>query len=392
MNDDVKDLYEQGNRYFEEHLFEEAIKSYSQAILNFENGSGSSDVSLVSLLLNRALCYHKVRDYDKSLDDCTCALALDTNNAKAYLRRAMVYEYQTNYVKALNDVKQALSLGPSGNLLKTALSLQSKFRKIVGDDQDAMQLETPPSSLVTEFQTLRLTILESPPAHVSPHRKLEYKMCIGNEFGLWNREILKNSNPSHIKILCKVMTLSMSRTPVRMDIINDDSIFDFDCNPMDESGRFKFSCALRGYVNLVDIPDVFIFRFSLSSGLPGDIEVMPVLSLPISLEKSYHDSKVVKSFVNLGQSIGASCIREIALPQHDMRVFGFECPYSLGIGGKLWDSTFVLLKYLHDSIEVNQLLKSSLVIELGCGTGLLGEWESIVFISYLFAFDNSHLI
>lgn len=77
------------------------------------------------------------------------------------------------------------------------------------------------------------------------------------------------------------------------------------------------------------------------------------------------------------RAVGAQCIRDIILDniqktQFKFNFMAFECPGSLGIGGKVWDSTYVLLKYLNDRPD---LIRNKHVIELGSGTGLAGTYE-----------------
>lgn len=76
--------------------------------------------------------------------------------------------------------------------------------------------------------------------------------------------------------------------------------------------------------------------------------------------------------------IGAQCIREVAIPQDLMAAterpkvgfLAYECPGYLGIGGKVWDSTYVLFKYLQRNPE---LIRQKSVFEFGSGTGLAGR-------------------
>ena len=42
----------------------------------------------------------------------------------------------------------------------------------------------------------------------------------------------------------------------------------------------------------------------------------------------------------------------------------------LGIAGKVWDSTFVLLEYLNSHRDI---VENRVVVELGSGTGLAGK-------------------
>eukprot|EP01035_Chromulina_nebulosa_P017559 gene17559-23123_t len=54
----------------------------------------------------------------------------------------------------------------------------------------------------------------------------------------------------------------------------------------------------------------------------------------------------------------------------DKTIYVLESPAYLGIGGKIWDSTYVLLDYLYK--HCSHLIKDRRILELGCGTGLTG--------------------
>ena len=74
----------------------------------------------------------------------------------------------------------------------------------------------------------------------------------------------------------------------------------------------------------------------------------------------------------------AQCIREFQFPDGPpARFLALECPGSLGIGGKVWDSTYVLLRYL---AQRNDLIRGRSVFEFGSGTGLAGIY---LFISVI---------
>jgi hypothetical protein len=69
-------------------------------------------------------------------------------------------------------------------------------------------------------------------------------------------------------------------------------------------------------------------------------------------------------------TVEAQCIREFRFPNGPSALFlALECPGSLGIGGKVWDSTYVLLRYL---ALHSDLIRGRSVFEFGSGTGLAG--------------------
>jgi hypothetical protein len=80
-----------------------------------------------------------------------------------------------------------------------------------------------------------------------------------------------------------------------------------------------------------------------------------------------------------------SCIRMIDLSsssssstiRNNHSVLGYECPGLLGIGGKLWDSTYVLLQYLGANSDI---VRGKRVVELGSGTGMAGTFQERMYM------------
>lgn len=73
--------------------------------------------------------------------------------------------------------------------------------------------------------------------------------------------------------------------------------------------------------------------------------------------------------MSIGDVLGAQCIRTVRM--ETSKFFALECPGYLGIGGKIWDSTYVLLRYLSRP-DISCLLAARSVLELGSGTGIAG--------------------
>jgi predicted nicotinamide N-methyase len=85
----------------------------------------------------------------------------------------------------------------------------------------------------------------------------------------------------------------------------------------------------------------------------------------ISSESSNNQDAILA----LGKSLGAFCIREVKFCTSTF--YALECPGYLGIGGKIWDSTYVLLAYL-SRLENIDIIRHRNILELGSGTGIAG--------------------
>ena len=115
-------------------------------------------------------------------------------------------------------------------------------------------------------------------------------------------------------------------------------------------------------------PEAVMFRFELAGALPSGAVVQPLLSLPIAFQQSPSKKCIVPSHENF------NCVREVTVRTSEAdtaTVYVFESGGFLGIGGKVWDSSYILLDYLTDSRD--ELMVGSVVVELGSGTGITGE-------------------
>ena len=116
-----------------------------------------------------------------------------------------------------------------------------------------------------------------------------------------------------------------------------------------------------------DYPPAVMFRFELAGALPSGAVVQPLLSLPIALQHTSISQYTMPSHVNF------NCVREVTVQTGETDtsiVYVFESSGFLGIGGKVWDSSYVLLDYLTG--VRNELIAGSVVVELGSGTGITG--------------------
>jgi len=72
----------------------------------------------LSLNLNLALAYLKIKNPDQALRVCNEALSIDENSLKALYRRASVYYEKKNWDAANKDVKKAIEVAPEDKAIK----------------------------------------------------------------------------------------------------------------------------------------------------------------------------------------------------------------------------------------------------------------------------------
>ncbi|KAF8088674.1 hypothetical protein N665_0532s0037 [Sinapis alba] len=106
---DANSEKEQGNEYFKQKKFNEAIDCYSRSIALSPNAVAFA---------NRAMAYLKIKRYREAEVDCTEALNLDDRYIKAYSRRATARKQLGMIREAKEDAEFALRLEPESQELK----------------------------------------------------------------------------------------------------------------------------------------------------------------------------------------------------------------------------------------------------------------------------------
>ncbi|XP_062230638.1 uncharacterized protein LOC133928357 isoform X2 [Phragmites australis] len=127
---------EQGNEYFKQKKFSEAIECYSRSI-------GLSPTAVA--FANRAMAYLKLRRFEKAEDDCTEALNLDDRYIKAYSRRITARKELGKLKEAMDDAEFAISLDPNNAELRKqyseikALHMEKMAKKasVLADKKDS---------------------------------------------------------------------------------------------------------------------------------------------------------------------------------------------------------------------------------------------------------------
>lgn len=179
--------YEEGNQLYQNGDYVSAVDCYSHGILARPE-LHDQDLA-IKLLLNRTQCNLNLREYVAAVKDCTSILYLDDLCIKAYIRRAIAYENLGKFKEGLADTEKAM-INPPTSLINVILKLSSRLKKLLLCDEKAIEKEGRPDRMVTNQQTLRLNFLETIPNKVEIGEFFLVRLCIGNEFGLWDRSFL----------------------------------------------------------------------------------------------------------------------------------------------------------------------------------------------------------
>ncbi|RKF59321.1 DnaJ-like protein subfamily C member 7-like protein [Erysiphe neolycopersici] len=132
----------EGNFEYKAGKFKEAIEKYSEALeIDPSNKSTNS-----KLLLNRALCHLRLKNYKIAIADCERAIVLDPSYTKARKTKATATGQSGDWAAAVREWKDLLELDPSDSSiakeLRTAELEQKKsqrkdYYKLLGVEKDA---------------------------------------------------------------------------------------------------------------------------------------------------------------------------------------------------------------------------------------------------------------
>jgi import receptor subunit TOM70 len=157
-------LKKAGNDQYGSKNFNKAIELYGNAILC------KPDPIFYS---NRAACYNALGDWDKTIEDTTAAISLDSGYLKALNRRANAYEHIGNYSEALIDTTAGCILTDFNNE-KSAQSVE-RLLKAVAEAKAKTIMATkekklPSATFVTNYlQSFRP---KSPPSNLADSMEL----------------------------------------------------------------------------------------------------------------------------------------------------------------------------------------------------------------------------
>ncbi|CAM8931196.1 unnamed protein product [Rhodiola kirilowii] len=148
---------EQGNEYFKQKKYKEAIDCYSRSI-------GLSPTAVA--YANRAMAYLKIRRFQEAEDDCTEALNLDDRYIKAYSRRSTARKELKRFKESMEDADFALKLEPINQEVKKQYSeAKSMYEKDLLERTAGALHRTTQGAEKNKQTAVRLQELSSPPVN-----------------------------------------------------------------------------------------------------------------------------------------------------------------------------------------------------------------------------------
>ena len=315
------EFYEQGNDFYKANDYQAAIVQYSMGI----NDHNISHDLKKKLLLNRAQSYLNLRDYTAAIHDCTMILdTLDDACPKALIRRALAYENCGNYRRGLIDIEKAMSLPGTAlptSLADTAMKLKTRLYGLAKADEIALIKEGRPDRMIHAHQTLRLNFNAEVPTEVNVEESFVVHLCIGNEFGLWNRSNMEIPSTTTAAAASSSSVASIvdphigGDNLVRAQVSLTRSLIDCDGTDICTLSVVQQTTAGGGGEDVVGLDGkvslrlvfsfnhtdntntitnstssstkprpseaIAVLKFSLNRCLPSGVDVVPVLTLPI---------------------------------------------------------------------------------------------------------------
>ncbi|KAE8891837.1 hypothetical protein PF005_g11892 [Phytophthora fragariae] len=117
-------LKQKGNRFYKKKQYEDAIKSYMEALL--------ASPFNVAVLANIAQCFLRLEQLDDCVEFCTRTLYVDKNHVKALSRRATAWHRQEKLKEAAEDMRKAFELDSEN------ADIAEQHSIIVGDYEDSI--------------------------------------------------------------------------------------------------------------------------------------------------------------------------------------------------------------------------------------------------------------
>uniref|UniRef100_H3GUJ2 Uncharacterized protein n=1 Tax=Phytophthora ramorum TaxID=164328 RepID=H3GUJ2_PHYRM len=217
--DEVKALQTQGNALYADGRYDAARTSYTHAIELLtagddrpssgapEPGDAASWKALTAsqLLSNRAQTAIQERDFAAALHDATKALKHNPRNEKALLRKLVALENLEKFEAALQLVNKVLDNGEKDapTVFQYCVAARRRLRKNLAKDREVAATEVKQmGKMVHDKQQLRVNFGCLLPSQVPLDQFFDVNVNIGNEFGLFRRDYVRNGE--HIYLQCSL--------------------------------------------------------------------------------------------------------------------------------------------------------------------------------------------
>ncbi|KEQ73737.1 TPR-like protein [Aureobasidium namibiae CBS 147.97] len=133
---------EEGNGYFKSGKYQQAVDTYTSALEIDPQNRGTNS----KILQNRALCYTKLKEWQKAIEDCERALKLDPSYTKARKTKAKALGESGDWEEAVKELKSIAESNPEepgiakeirNAELELKKSKRKDYYKILGVEKDA---------------------------------------------------------------------------------------------------------------------------------------------------------------------------------------------------------------------------------------------------------------
>uniref|UniRef100_T1JCZ1 Protein unc-45 homolog B n=1 Tax=Strigamia maritima TaxID=126957 RepID=T1JCZ1_STRMM len=130
--DKVAPLKDEGNANFNRGDYHEAIGFYTKALVTASEQIGKiKEENQLTLYKNRAAAYLKLGLTKNALNDCTAALELNSQDAKALFRRCQALEQLEKFDEAYKDAKELHNIDPKNKAIQPVLArLHAKLQEM----------------------------------------------------------------------------------------------------------------------------------------------------------------------------------------------------------------------------------------------------------------------
>lgn len=161
----------------------------------------------VKLLSNRSQSRIFLRDFSGAIADTSKLLVFNPVNLKALFRRATALQCVGRYGEAIEIAEKILLQKLPESLLKSALKLRSDLKSQEQMDMQVQRAEGVPLSFVTDHQVIKLALGSPHIDKVAIGRRYSFKLCLGNEFGLFNKKLLPQDEGPALGIMASLIAI-----------------------------------------------------------------------------------------------------------------------------------------------------------------------------------------